>query len=177
MSFNNTKSKLQAERGFTIVELLIVIVVIGILAAITIVSYTGITARANLNAAKGNAATFAKKAELYYNDSSNGRYPVTDTELTGAAATASYFLADGITANYSTTALTSSAGSNTIRVLKCYTGTAMGSGNTQANIVASSPTVSQRVISGLKVIWWDATTNAETTSPSLSGDTTNCPDA
>lgn len=36
-----------APRGFTIVELLIVIVVIGILAAITIVSYTGVTARAN----------------------------------------------------------------------------------------------------------------------------------
>ncbi|PIZ60082.1 hypothetical protein COY18_01845, partial [Candidatus Saccharibacteria bacterium CG_4_10_14_0_2_um_filter_41_11] len=35
------------ERGFTIVELLVVIVVIGILAAITIVSYTGITAKAN----------------------------------------------------------------------------------------------------------------------------------
>lgn len=35
-----------ASRGFTIVELLIVVVVIAILAAITIVSYNGITARA-----------------------------------------------------------------------------------------------------------------------------------
>jgi prepilin-type N-terminal cleavage/methylation domain-containing protein len=34
-------------KGFTIVELLIVIVVIGILAAITIVAYNGVTARAN----------------------------------------------------------------------------------------------------------------------------------
>ncbi|MFZ2125552.1 MAG: prepilin-type N-terminal cleavage/methylation domain-containing protein, partial [Candidatus Saccharimonadales bacterium] len=33
-------------RGFTIVELLVVIVVIGILAAITIVSYAGISQRA-----------------------------------------------------------------------------------------------------------------------------------
>jgi prepilin-type N-terminal cleavage/methylation domain-containing protein len=32
----------QKQRGFTIVELLIVIVVIGILAAITIVAYNGI---------------------------------------------------------------------------------------------------------------------------------------
>ena len=35
-----------AHRGFTIVELLIVIVVIGILAAITIVAYNGIQQRA-----------------------------------------------------------------------------------------------------------------------------------
>ncbi|PKL31464.1 hypothetical protein CVV43_02230 [Candidatus Saccharibacteria bacterium HGW-Saccharibacteria-1] len=33
--------------GFTIVELLVVTAVIGILAAITIVSYTGITKKAN----------------------------------------------------------------------------------------------------------------------------------
>ncbi|MEI6851173.1 MAG: type II secretion system protein, partial [Candidatus Saccharibacteria bacterium] len=32
--------------GFTIVELLVIIVVIGILAAITIISYTGISSRA-----------------------------------------------------------------------------------------------------------------------------------
>lgn len=37
-------------RGFTIVELLIVIVVIGILAAITIVAFNGIQSRANNNA-------------------------------------------------------------------------------------------------------------------------------
>lgn len=36
----------QGKRGFTIVELLIVVVAIAILAAITIVSYTGITQRA-----------------------------------------------------------------------------------------------------------------------------------
>ena len=34
------------QRGFTIVELLIVIVVIGVLAAITIVAYNGIQSRA-----------------------------------------------------------------------------------------------------------------------------------
>ncbi|MDK2899387.1 MAG: hypothetical protein PWQ10_574, partial [Patescibacteria group bacterium] len=39
-------SKLSSQ-AFTIVELLVVIVVIGILAAITIVSYTGITGKAN----------------------------------------------------------------------------------------------------------------------------------
>ncbi|MDB5165339.1 MAG: Fimbrial protein, partial [Candidatus Saccharibacteria bacterium] len=37
------------QRGFTIVELLIVIVVIGILAAITIVAYNGIQNRARVS--------------------------------------------------------------------------------------------------------------------------------
>ncbi|NCU38292.1 type II secretion system protein [Candidatus Saccharibacteria bacterium] len=41
--------QLNTAKGFTIVELLIVIVVIAILAAITMVSYTGIQARATIN--------------------------------------------------------------------------------------------------------------------------------
>ena len=40
--------ELSTQRGFTIVELLIVIVVIGILAAITVVAYTGIQQRARV---------------------------------------------------------------------------------------------------------------------------------
>ncbi len=51
--------------GFTIVELLIVIVVIGILAAITIVAFNGVQQRAN-NAAKFQAAaSYGKSIQLY----------------------------------------------------------------------------------------------------------------
>ncbi len=42
-------TKQTKSRGFTIVELLIVIVIIAILAAITIVAYNGIQNRANLS--------------------------------------------------------------------------------------------------------------------------------
>lgn len=62
------------KNGFTIVELLIVVVVIAILAAITIVSYSGITNRANDTAVQGDLSAMLRKMELYYTD--NGRYPI-----------------------------------------------------------------------------------------------------
>ena len=43
-------------KGFTIVELLIVIVIIGILAAISIVTYNGVTQKARESAVKQEAA-------------------------------------------------------------------------------------------------------------------------
>lgn len=79
--------KLNAKQsGFTIVELLIVIVVIGILAAITIVAYSGITARANGTKAQTNAANTQKVAEAMNAD--NGTYPATAASFaTGSTST------------------------------------------------------------------------------------------
>lgn len=53
------------QQAFTIVELLIVIVVIGILAAITIVAYNGIQARANDSKINAAAAQIEKAIRLY----------------------------------------------------------------------------------------------------------------
>lgn len=61
------------ERGFTIVELLIVIVVIGILAAIVIVAYNGVTGRAYDDAVKSNLVSLAKQMNVY--EATNGAYP------------------------------------------------------------------------------------------------------
>lgn len=87
MSLTNIKSKSQSERGFTIVELLIVVVVIAILAAITIVSYNGITNRANQSASKSTASSVQKKVELY--QAELNVYP-TAAQLTGATSDKSY---------------------------------------------------------------------------------------
>ena len=59
--------------GFTIVELLIVIVVIGILAAIVIVAYNGVQARARDSKRVTDMAAIQKALALYKID--NGVYP------------------------------------------------------------------------------------------------------
>ncbi|HCH34056.1 TPA: hypothetical protein DEW05_00790 [Candidatus Saccharibacteria bacterium] len=62
--------------GFTIVELLIVIVVIGILAAITIVAFNGIQTRSKAGSVESLLATVEKKAKLY--QSINSQLPTAE---------------------------------------------------------------------------------------------------
>ena len=63
------------QRGFTIVELLIVIVVIAILAAITIVAYNGIQNRTKNTAVQSDIRQVHKLIEAY--NALNGSYPST----------------------------------------------------------------------------------------------------
>jgi prepilin-type N-terminal cleavage/methylation domain-containing protein len=65
----------QKQKGFTIVELLIVIVVIGILAAITIVAYNGVQNRARIAALTTDLSGAAKQLAVYEVDA--GNYPAT----------------------------------------------------------------------------------------------------
>lgn len=63
--------------GFTIVELLIVIVVIGILATITIVAYNGVQNRSKTSSQQALISQTLKKLEVYYSLSPTGAYPAT----------------------------------------------------------------------------------------------------
>ncbi len=70
------------QQGFTIVELLIVIVVIAIIAAISIVTYSGIQQRAQNSAFASTANATVKALKMYY--SQEGHYPVVDDVAPGA---------------------------------------------------------------------------------------------
>lgn len=70
--------------GFTIVELLIVIVVIGVLAAITTVAYNGISERARFASMRSDLSNMHKMVQLYYSD--KGNYPITRNSGTGCDA-------------------------------------------------------------------------------------------
>lgn len=96
MNLQNIK-KMKDEKGFTIVELLIVIVVIGILVAIVIVAYTGVTRTANNNKIKANAASLQKIAETV--NANTGNYPTSAAEFTNTTDGVGTALPNGITIN------------------------------------------------------------------------------
>ena len=105
---NNIK---KTDRGFTIVELLIVIVVIAILAAISIVAYNGIQNRGKASSGQSLASQIAKKAEAFNTIQSSYPGNVAAFSATGAPDEAKLDDASKVT-DYSTTA--GNAGDTTV---------------------------------------------------------------
>lgn len=83
------------DRGFTIVELLIVVVVIAILAVITVVAYNGVQDRAKTSRAASVLTQASKKVKLW-SVSNNEQYPATLAEvgITDTADTAYQYTSD-----------------------------------------------------------------------------------
>ena len=77
-SFRRVAKYAFSGNGFTIVELLIVIVIIGVLAAIVVVAYSGITRKTRDAAVQSEVKNFGKTVEIY--QAQNGAYP-TVTQL------------------------------------------------------------------------------------------------
>jgi prepilin-type N-terminal cleavage/methylation domain-containing protein len=76
------KNKLRKQSGFTLIEILIVVILLGILATIIIPQVTVSSADARLNALKTNLSNMRSAIELYYYQHGN-RYPGAYDEADG----------------------------------------------------------------------------------------------
>ena len=108
-------------QGFTLVELLIVIVIIAILTVVSLVAYNGLQNQAKTSAAKSAADAVAKKAELY--NTAKSKYPTGLTDLTNAANSGEPYYLDSSTVKVGTfgTPPTAPAEANTIEYVPCPT--------------------------------------------------------
>jgi len=108
------------QSGFTIVELLIVIVVIGILAAITIVAFNGVQNKANIAALQSDLSNASKKLQI--DKVNTGAFPDTlaaadgGKGITGSGNTALTYVKDGT--NY---CLAAARGSNLYKITNATT--------------------------------------------------------
>jgi len=87
------KKKTNIRAGFTIVELLIVIVVIGILAAITIVAFNGVQNKAKTSVVQNDIAQSIRKLESLKVTDASEKYPATQAD-------AGLSVSGGVTLNY-----------------------------------------------------------------------------
>lgn len=145
---NNIKTK---ERGFTIVELLIVIVIIAVLAAITILAYNGITNRSKAASAAATANSLQKKLEAY--NAGKGSYPSsTTTSDLNDANTADPKVPEAVMGTgVSIGTPTAANGTSTVQLKYCT--------------VPATAT-------GYQIFIWDYNTNALSTNPTVTGGST-----
>lgn len=77
-------------RGFTLVELLIVIVIIAILTVISLIAYNGIQNQARTSTSQAVVKSVADKAQIYNTEESH--FPASLTDMTTADQTKSYHI-------------------------------------------------------------------------------------
>lgn len=77
------KMFMKNNKGFTLVELMVVVVILGILVAIAVPVYNSVTGTAEANACKANQRTIESAIMQWYADESNSGDPTTVNDLVG----------------------------------------------------------------------------------------------
>ena len=160
----NLTKDIRKDHGFTIVELLVVIVVIGILAAITIIAYTGISARANTSGAQSEANSAIAKMNVYAIDTAYN-IPTSYGSISGAASTTSYY-ASGL--NF-TTASGPGTGNGVVMTTKPATNDSIDFSLCGTNGTSTAPTAYSGITvpSGVKIGYWDQVASSLNTSNTI----------
>ncbi|MFN8021541.1 MAG: prepilin-type N-terminal cleavage/methylation domain-containing protein [Acidimicrobiales bacterium] len=142
------------DRGFTLVEILVAIVVVGILSAVVVVSVGNLTTKGSA-ASCATSADAARAASTVYL-TSNGAFPTTFTQLVSSSALS---LPSGVTIDGSGT---NASGSGWVLALT------PGTGGNPPTFRCSVPGATDTPVTGGLVAWYDA---ADASSVTTSGST------
>ncbi len=91
-------NKLRSHNGFTLVELMIVLVIVGVLSAVAVPVYTSNVQKAKMSEADASLGTIRTQARIYYGE--NGAYPTVAVAAVVVGATWNDIQAGELTGKY-----------------------------------------------------------------------------
>ncbi|MDQ1437099.1 MAG: type pilus assembly protein PilA [Acidimicrobiaceae bacterium] len=153
------------EDGFTLIELMVVVLIIAILLAIAIPTFLGARQRAQDRAAQSDIRNTLTAEKTYYTD--NQAYTATVATLTGIESSLTYAAGNGTTAavgvvlkpamvaadnNAVCIGKVSKSGTN-FSMLEVATGTAAGTYYYKANLTCNGEDGTSATITGVKTGW------------------------